>query len=82
MADKNQAVNQPPIKIGHYSLGETLGVGSFGKVKSKYLILLVFIHLTDILFSCRSSDDQPQSGCKNTESTKNQVPRCCWQNSP
>lgn len=27
---------QPLIKIGHYILGETLGVGTFGKVKSKY----------------------------------------------
>ena len=26
---------KPLIKIGHYVLGETLGVGTFGKVKSK-----------------------------------------------
>ena len=26
---------QPLVKIGHYILGETLGVGTFGKVKSK-----------------------------------------------
>jgi len=26
---------QPSVKIGHYVLGDTLGVGSFGKVKSK-----------------------------------------------
>lgn len=32
MAEK---VLQPPVKIGHYILGETLGVGTFGKVKSK-----------------------------------------------
>jgi len=30
MADKSAQV-----KIGHYILGETLGVGTFGKVKSK-----------------------------------------------
>lgn len=34
MADKSQAANQPPIRIGMYLLGETLGVGSFGKVKT------------------------------------------------
>lgn len=27
---------KPLVKIGHYALGETLGVGTFGKVKSKY----------------------------------------------
>lgn len=27
--------DQPIVKIGHYILGETLGIGSFGKVKSK-----------------------------------------------
>jgi hypothetical protein len=26
---------KPLVKIGHYALGETLGVGTFGKVKSK-----------------------------------------------
>lgn len=25
--------NQPIVKIGHYTLGATLGVGTFGKVK-------------------------------------------------
>lgn len=36
MADKNQANQpQPIVKIGHYTLGQTLGVGTFGKVKSK-----------------------------------------------
>ncbi len=30
------ATNQQPIvKIGHYVLGQTLGTGTFGKVKSK-----------------------------------------------
>lgn len=34
MADKNQANQpQPLVKIGHYTLGQTLGVGTFGKVK-------------------------------------------------
>lgn len=31
-----QSTQQPLVKIGHYILGETLGVGTFGKVKSKY----------------------------------------------
>lgn len=26
---------QPIVKIGHYTLGETLGTGTFGKVKGK-----------------------------------------------
>lgn len=28
---------QPIVKIGHYTLGQTLGVGTFGKVKSAYV---------------------------------------------
>lgn len=37
MADKRdgQAQSQAQVKIGHYILGDTLGVGTFGKVKSK-----------------------------------------------
>lgn len=42
MAEKNQqsAVfdqQQQSIKIGYYILGETLGIGTFGKVKSKLI---------------------------------------------
>ena len=31
---------QPLVQIGHYKLGETLGIGTFGKVKgkSKYIL--------------------------------------------
>jgi hypothetical protein len=36
MAEKvQQSSQQPIVKIGHYTLGQTLGVGTFGKVKSK-----------------------------------------------
>jgi len=28
-------VEKPKLKIGHYIIGDTLGVGTFGKVKSK-----------------------------------------------
>lgn len=41
MNDKSQAPNQPPIKIGHYILAETLGIGSFGKVKSKSFFIQI-----------------------------------------
>ena len=33
MADKSSPPAQ--VRIGHYLLGDTLGVGTFGKVKSK-----------------------------------------------
>ncbi|XP_014262523.1 5'-AMP-activated protein kinase catalytic subunit alpha-2 [Cimex lectularius] len=33
MSEKNQITPQPIVKIGHYILGQTLGVGTFGKVK-------------------------------------------------
>lgn len=42
MADKGQvqtAQGQPLMKIGYYILGETLGVGTFGKVKSKFYFI-------------------------------------------
>jgi serine/threonine protein kinase, putative len=38
MSDRNLNISShqtPLIKIGHYILGETLGVGTFGKVKSE-----------------------------------------------
>jgi len=36
MAERlQQTAQQPIVKIGHYTLGQTLGVGTFGKVKSK-----------------------------------------------
>lgn len=34
---------QPIVKIGHYTLGQTLGVGTFGKVKSMYIYYLYII---------------------------------------
>ena len=34
MADKSPTIIAQ-VKIGHYVLGDTLGVGTFGKVKSK-----------------------------------------------
>lgn len=41
MTDKIQSGQpQPIVKIGHYTLGQTLGVGTFGKVKSKKISLL------------------------------------------
>ncbi|KAL1129949.1 hypothetical protein AAG570_012893 [Ranatra chinensis] len=33
MAEKSQISPQPIVKVGHYILGQTLGVGTFGKVK-------------------------------------------------
>lgn len=48
MADKGQVQTtqgQPLMKIGYYILGETLGVGTFGKVKSKFYWNNLFLHL-------------------------------------
>lgn len=42
MAAEKSAQN-PEVKIGHYILGETLGVGTFGKVKSKYNYMMHWI---------------------------------------
>ena len=43
MTDKMQGSQvQPIVKIGHYTLGQTLGVGTFGKVKSKYFSENIF----------------------------------------
>ncbi|EEB10280.1 5'-AMP-activated protein kinase catalytic subunit alpha-2, putative [Pediculus humanus corporis] len=37
MAEKSESVIRPIMKIGHYTLGQTLGVGTFGKVKKHQL---------------------------------------------
>lgn len=34
MAERQQQKHEGRVKIGHYILGDTLGVGTFGKVKS------------------------------------------------
>lgn len=34
MAERQQQKLEGRVKIGHYILGDTLGVGTFGKVKS------------------------------------------------
>lgn len=42
---------QPIVKIGHYTLGQTLGVGTFGKVKSTYInksIFCVCLHVQNV----------------------------------
>lgn len=39
MAERAQTPQAPTVKIGNYILGNTLGVGTFGKVKSKYFFL-------------------------------------------
>lgn len=83
--------DQPIIKIGHYILAETLGIGSFGKVKSTLTIAISceielrlsvndwtwFIFFT---ISRHSSIDWAQSGCQNIESSEDQKFRCGRQN--
>jgi hypothetical protein len=41
------------IRLGHYALGETLGVGSFGKVKRKGISYVLAPWMCDFL----NSDD-------------------------
>lgn len=42
MADK--AMSQTQIKIGNYVIGETLGTGTFGKVKGNYYgVLFLYV---------------------------------------
>jgi hypothetical protein len=40
---KQEREAKPQIKIGHYVLKETLGVGTFGKVKGSSLLLNIFL---------------------------------------
>lgn len=44
---------KPLVKIGHYALGETLGVGTFGKVKSMEISFHVYhyVFFTEYIFS-------------------------------
>ena len=49
-AEPKLAEAKPQIKIGHYLLKETLGVGTFGKVKGRVFEKFIFFyHWFDIL---------------------------------
>ena len=39
-AEKKTSGGQALVQIGHYVLGETLGIGTFGKVKGAYLLCI------------------------------------------
>ena len=41
---------QPQVKIGHYIIGDTLGVGTFGKVKRKLLCSCIFSCTFEYIF--------------------------------
>lgn len=73
---------QPIVKIGHYTLGQTLGVGTFGKVKSTYILSLpIYYYSTqNYAFSCdtvhswRTCFNETQSRREDSESSENQEP--------
>ena len=77
-----QPTHQPLVKIGHYILGETLGVGTFGKVKSKDNCYVKCVFKTNSFFnSGKSSVDWPQSSSQDFESSENKKSRCSRENS-
>ena len=39
-AERKASGGQALVQIGHYVLGETLGIGTFGKVKGKSLDII------------------------------------------
>ena len=41
-AEKKASGGQALVQIGHYVLGETLGIGTFGKVKGSKVIYLLY----------------------------------------
>ena len=41
-AEKKASGGQALVQIGHYVLGETLGIGTFGKVKGNEIIDLLY----------------------------------------
>jgi len=45
MAEK--VLGLPQVKIGNYVLGETLGSGTFGKVKGNALIDLIAVEVSE-----------------------------------
>ena len=43
-AEKKTSGGQALVQIGHYILGETLGIGTFGKVKGTLTYLYCFLN--------------------------------------
>ena len=41
-AERKVSGGQALVQIGHYVLGETLGIGTFGKVKGKSFVKCIF----------------------------------------
>lgn len=41
-AERKASGGQALVQIGHYVLGETLGIGTFGKVKGKSFVKCIF----------------------------------------
>ena len=48
MAEKSPIVQ---VRIGHYILGDTLGVGTFGKVKGIYIIAMPYNNNNYIIYN-------------------------------
>ena len=44
-AEKKASGGQALVQIGHYVLGETLGIGTFGKVKGNEEIYLLYLKI-------------------------------------
>ena len=84
MADKDKLGSpSAQVRIGHYILGDTLGVGTFGKVsflqnlpKDKNFALPLMGLLSHLLLLAGegrcSSAYWSQSGCENYEQAENQ----------
>ena len=47
-AEKKSSGGQALVQIGHYVLGETLGIGTFGKVKGKTKYNGLMVELLEI----------------------------------
>ena len=47
--DTTEKKASPQLKIGHYVLGDTLGIGTFGKVKGRFIFWKFYKNIFDEL---------------------------------
>ena len=63
-AERKASGGQALVQIGHYVLGETLGIGTFGKVKGKSFVKCIFLSFINLIYSTLFCHHRLETVCK------------------